>query len=268
MRERIEQEVTVNARTGSTFRRPRPGSGHLARRTRHVGVRPGRGRRPAATATAAARAGQLHRRAGGRGIRRVPAALRRVPRRESGRRSVRAAAPGHRLPRNVAPPLGGGAVPADRRDHAAGPAGHARRRDGDAARRADAAGERRGGERRGPAVRPGPDGGPCTGMELAGRRTLAGRRPAAVAGPVESARRDAAGHRRDAARPAGGRLAAVAADLRRLRFQPARWDRPGQRRRSARRLVVGAAPGPERVDADRARRRALRARLRRPGSRL
>ena len=66
--------------------------------------------------------------------------------------------------------------------------------------------------------------------------------------------RHLAGHRRDAAEPRPGRLAELAAHPRRLGLQPARSDRPGQRRSAAARLGLAARAGAQSGGAARARR--------------
>src|SRR5256885_10440615 len=73
--------------------------------------------------------------------------------------------------------------------------------------------------------------------------TAAGRRP----DPEPDAR-----HRCDAAQPAAGRLADVAADLRWLGLQPAGADQQGKRQEPAGRLGLVNDAGRHRSDADRA----------------
>ena len=202
------------------------------------------------------------------GLAALPAAVRVVPRRESRRRPVRAAAAGHRLPREVARALGRGALHGDRVDDAAGPPGVTGRRDLRRAHGVPAPGERRR-ARLGRAARGHRRAGRAGArLALAGRRPLGRRRPAARAGPQQSARRHPPGDRRHAAGPRSGRLAAV---WRRTYdaagYSPLDADRQDQRRRPAPGLVVGAAGRPERVDARRPRRGPVRARLRRQGAR-
>ncbi len=65
--------------------------------------------------------------------------------------------------------------------------------------------------------------------------------------------------------PRRRRVADVAPHLRRVRLQPAEEDQQDERRRSAAGVELVAARGPERHDANRPRRRDVRARVRRQG---
>ena len=176
---------------------------------------------------------QLHRRAGRSGTNRLRRALRLVPRPEPGRRRVRAAAQGHRLPAAMGrgnprrrcsrtpstkmPParpgsLGDAELRAASRLHASGKR--------DEARHARAAGRSRCAARDG-------------GARLAPRRRRragARRGRAAGSGPAQSARQDSPGHRGDADARRRRRVADVAAHLRCVRLQPAQEDQSHQRR--------------------------------------
>ena len=147
-----------------------------------VPLRPVPGRGARGGAAAAAHAGGVHRRAGRRGTGGLPAALRKLPRREPGRWPVRPAAARHGLPREVVHPLGRGAVHRDGDDDAAGPAGLARRRDLHRPDGLPAAGERHRGRHGAAAGRPGGHGGAVDGLAIRRRRAVGRRRPAAGAG--------------------------------------------------------------------------------------
>ena len=222
---------------------------------RHCAARPG------------AEPGNFHRRPSHPRSIRLRPKLRRMPRHESGRRRIRTAGERHGLHSAMGRQKRPRALHLPQHQDASEQCGRARRSDLSSNHRFHSAIERHPAGREQLFRAPAPNGAngrprtPAASGPGGGLSPYASLIPGAA--QVQSARQTHARHRRAPSKSSGRRMAHLASHLRRPGLQPAQTDQQIERRPVALRLELVALPGRQRSHAAGARRRPVRAQLRR-----